>query len=106
MVYIDNVMVIPSTPDEHICYAGNILKLVEKGGITINLKKCNFVPEVIVYLEHITTLWSLYNATKRKGSVQSLKYAKKTAALQHLLEIRHVYGRILPIFARKAVLQN
>lgn len=52
-VYIDDVVVYSKNEEEHIYDLTQVFQCLPKAGLTLNLRKCNFMQRNITYLGHV-----------------------------------------------------
>jgi len=53
MVYIDDIVVYSKTMAEHLQYLNQVFTWLYKAGLTLDLKKCNFIKRSLAFLGHI-----------------------------------------------------
>ena len=50
IVYLDDILIFNKTKEEHLEYIRQVLQRLKEEKLLINLKKCSFMQEEIVYL--------------------------------------------------------
>lgn len=63
-VYIDDITVFLMTPKEHLQHFEEVIKILNKSGMTIKLNHCSIFTETIHYLCHDIASGKLHGATK------------------------------------------
>jgi len=53
IVYIDDILILTETFEEHLELVGKILKTLQKYGIKIKVEKCNFFVREVTFLGHV-----------------------------------------------------
>ena len=55
IVYLDDILVFSRTKEEHLRYLNHVLKKLHQERLLINLKKCSFMKEELVYLGFVVS---------------------------------------------------
>ena len=55
LIYLDDVIVFSRSTDEHLRHVDEILTLLRRAGITLELTKCSFFQPKVDYLGHVIT---------------------------------------------------
>lgn len=63
LVYIDDIIIFARTLRHHIKHDESILPLIRAARMTLKLKKCYFISDLIDFLGHVITLGCLPAAT-------------------------------------------
>lgn len=53
MIYIDDVVIYSKSEQEHYQHIQQVFQCLSKAGLTLNLKKCNFIQKSLMFLGHI-----------------------------------------------------
>lgn len=79
LVYLHNVVLSSKSHEEHLRHVKSVLQLIQKYGMTLNLKKCFIFHDAVDYLGHVIAPRRLHIATKTIDSVHYLKYPTTTS---------------------------
>ena len=55
IVYLDDILIISKTLDEHLLHIRRVLEMLKEEKMLINLKKCSFVKRELVYLGFVVS---------------------------------------------------
>ena len=53
LLYLDDLLIYSSTPEEHLKTLGNVLKRLKDTGLTLSIKKSQFMKTTLLYLGHL-----------------------------------------------------
>ena len=56
IVYLDNILIFNKTKEEHFEHIRQVLQRLKEGKLLINMKKCSFMQEEIVYLRFVISV--------------------------------------------------
>lgn len=86
LVYIDDILVLGSSFEEHVSLVQRVFQTLEKHGLKIKVEKCNFFQEKVKFLGHLI---SSEGVRKDPAYIESLKNYKKPATIT---EMRSLLG--------------
>jgi hypothetical protein len=96
LVYIDDILVMGSTVDEHICTLDKVFERIVSAGLTLNKSKCYFLRPRIEYLGHnIIDEEGLRPTEEKVKAIKEAPKPKNVAELRSFLGITNYYGRFL-----------
>lgn len=73
LVYLDEIVIIPKAPEEHIRYIREVLAFLKNGGVRIRRKKGQLVTEPIEYYGHILLQRRLEIASHTTEAISGVK---------------------------------
>ena len=100
LVYLDDVIVFSKTFDEHVKHVQDVLTILQRAGISLKLKKCNFFTKAVDYLGHVIKPGRLEVATKNTAAIEGFREPETQTQLRSFLGLCNVYRRFVPNFAR------
>lgn len=106
LVSIEDVVIFPKTPEEHLSHVESISPLVSQAEMTLEFNECFFFSDASDYLDQIIAPRRLHIATKTIDDVRDFEYPTATFKLRSLLELCNVYRRFVPNLSRMAVSSN
>ena len=95
LIYLDDVMVLSRTTEEHLRHVEEILTLLRPAGITLKLTKCSFFQPKVDYLGHVITLGKPSVATESTKSFSNARLPRNNAQLRPFLGAANVYRRFV-----------
>ena len=100
LVYLDDVIVFSKTFDEHVKHVQDVLTILQRAGISLKLKKCNFSTKAVEYLGHVIKPGRLEVATKNTAAIEGFREPETQTQLRSFLGLCNVYRRFVPNFAQ------
>ena len=102
MVYLDDIIIFRKSGEEHIVHVDEILSVLEKAGMKLKLRKCEFFVEKIKYLGHVVRPGTLEVDAERTTSLEHVRYPQTQTQLRSFLGLRSVYRRFVLHYAKMA----
>lgn len=99
LVSLENIVIFSSRPEQHIAHIRIKLNLWKQVGVTLNLKKCSFFTDNIVYLGHIIWPGRLEIALHLTEVINWLKSPTIVTALKPFLDLCSVQRPLFPDIA-------
>ena len=96
VVYLDDILITGATKEDHLVTLEEVLNRLDKVGLRVKRKKCEFLKESVGYLGHKIDALGLHPLADK---VQAIKDAPTPRSLQELrsyLGILTYYGKFLP----------
>lgn len=72
MVYMDDIVILSRSVEEHLDHIRTLLKLLSRAGVSLKLESCFFIKEHIDYLGLVIQPARLGVSTKGSGSIRRL----------------------------------
>ena len=101
LVYLNDVLVIGSTWEEHKNLE-EVLEHLQSAGLCLKPKKCKFAQESVVYLGHVVTKEGIETDTQKVEAVRSYPVPASIKSLCSFLELASYYRRFVPGFSKVA----
>ena len=86
VVYLDNILVFSKSKEEHLEHLKLVLKTLQKEKLLINLKKCSFMKEELVYLGFVISRDGL------KMDPEKVQAIKDWPTPRSVFEVRSFHG--------------
>ncbi|CDF34164.1 unnamed protein product [Chondrus crispus] len=97
-----DILLSPKSWEEHIVHVDEILSVLEKAGVKLKLRKCEFFVEKIKYLGHVVRPGTLEVDAARTVALEQVPYPQTQTQLRSFLELCGVYRRFVPHYAKIA----
>ncbi len=102
MVYIDDIVIYSKTMAEHLQHLHQVFTCLHKAGLTLNLKKCNFIQRSLAFLGHIVSDEGIKTDPAKISAVKSFPVPQSIKDVQRFLGLAGWYHRFIPHFSEKA----
>ena len=99
LCYLDDILIIGATDQEHIHNVEEVLKRLQDHGIKLQNNKCTFLANSVEYLGHIIDDKGLHTLPKKVAAVQEAPPPRNQQQLRSLLGLLHYYGKFIPNLA-------
>ena len=99
LVYLDDVLVIGSTIEEHNHNLERVLECVRKVGLRLKSKKCKFGQPFVLYLGHVVSEHGVKTDPQKVKAVQGYTVPRDVKALRSFLGLASNYRRFVPAFS-------
>ena len=102
LVYLDDVIVVGSTFEEHLLRLREVLERFRDAGLKLKLSKCSFCQEEVHFLGHIVSAKGIQADPSKIDLVANWPVPTSTKEVQKFLGLANYYRRFVPNFATKA----
>jgi len=102
VVYLDDTIVYSRTFDEHLEHLKETFIRIRKAGLKLNLEKCNFWMQRLLFLGHIVTSIGIAPDPKKIEAVQNIQPPKTTTQLRSFLGLVGYYRQFIRNFSEVA----
>lgn len=102
LVYIDDVVVYSQNELEHMQHLKQVFKCLHDAGLTLNLKKCNFIQRALTFLGHIVSGDGIKTDPSKVAAVNEFPVPQSLKDVQRFLSLAGWYHRFIPHFSEKA----
>lgn len=99
LVYLDDLVIFPNSPDDDIHHVRSILTLLRNAGVTFKPRKFTSFHQTIDYVGHLTRQGSLKVTEKGTAAINNFKPTRNVTELPSLLELCNFLRRLVPNFA-------
>ena len=102
VVYLDDVLVVEKTLEEHNQKLTKVLERFRKAGLRLKVKKCHFAQAEVEYLGHIVSVDGIRTNPKKLEAMSQYHIPTNLQALRSFLGLASYYRRFVPRFSRVA----
>ena len=102
LVYLDDVLVVGSTLEEHNQKLATVFQRIRDAGLKLKPKKCQFAQEEVEYLRHVVSADWVRTDPKKVDAVQNFLTPVDVKALWSLVGLASYYRRFVPGFSKVA----
>ena len=102
VVYIDDILVFSRTFEEHLIHLRQVMERLDRAGLRLKPKKCNFVRERVEYLGHVISKHGIEVDPAKIEAVRGFPQPTNLKALRSFLGLASYYGRFVPNFSKVA----
>ena len=100
LVYLDDIINFSTSWEEHIVHVDEILSVLERAGVKLKLRKCEFFVEKIKYLAHVVRPGTLEIDAARTAALEQVRYPQTQTQLRSFLGLCNVYRQFVPHYAK------
>lgn len=97
--YLDDVIVVSSTFEEHVALLKSVLKKLQEANLTINLEKCQFFRSELKYLGYVVDGTGLHTDPTKVEAIVNYKTPSSKKELKRFLGTASWYRRFVPNFS-------
>lgn len=101
-VYIDDVVVYSKNEEEHIYDLTQVFQCLPKAGLTLNLRKCNFMQRNITYLGHVISAEGVKTDPNNVSAINNFPTSQSLNDVQRFLGLAGWYHCFIPNFSTTA----
>ena len=102
LVYLDDVLVVGSTLEEHNRKLATVFQRIRDAGLRLKPKKCRFAQEEVEYLGHVVSADGVRTDPKKVDAVRNFPTPVDVKALQSFVGLASYYRRFVPGFSKIA----
>ena len=102
LVYLDDVIVVGSTFEEHLFRLREVFQRFRDAGLKLKPNKCSFCQEEVHFLGHIVSATGIRADPGKINLVENWPVPTSTKEVQKFLGLANYYRRFVPNFATKA----
>ena len=99
LVYLDDVIVLSRTHEEHADHLDTVLSLLRTAGISLKLKKCSFFRPKVHYLEHVISPGKLSVADTAADAFKTFTFPRTLTQVRSFLRACNFYRRFVKGYA-------
>ena len=102
LVYLDDIIIFSSTPEEHLERIDAVFKRLQAAGLKLKPSKCDFFKEEISYLGHIVSKEGITTDPKKVEAVVNWEPPTTVSEVRRFLGFVGFYRRFIQGFSRIA----
>ena len=95
IVYIDDILIMTKTFEEHLKLTQRVLNTLKVNGLTINLSKCEFLKGEVEFLGHILSKAGIRKSPKFFDKVKDYPKPKNITEMRQFLGLVNFQGRFI-----------
>lgn len=97
--YLDDIIIISSTFEEHVALLNRVLEKLRQANLTINLGKCQFFRSKLRYLGYVVDSFGLRTDPEKVEAILNYPTPKSKKELKRFLGTASWYRRFIPNFS-------
>lgn len=102
ILYIDDILVATKTIDENLSILREVLIILKKYGLKLNLAKCSFIKREIEFLGYLVSDGGITINKRHTKAISDFEYPKNLKQLQGFLGLTNYFRRFIKDYAPKA----
>ena len=102
MVYLDDILVMGKTFNEHLENLQKVFSRLKDAGLTLKPKKCHLMRRKVEYLGHIVSGEGVAPDPSKVAAVQNFLIPTDVKALRSFLGLAAYYRKFVPNFSKRA----
>ena len=96
VVYLDDILVTGSNDEEHLSVLDEVLSRLEKAGLRLQRKKCQFMQTSVKYLGHVMDAHGLHPMPDKVQAIQDAPQPENVSQLKSYLGLLSYYRKFIP----------
>ena len=96
MIYLDDIIIFPKTPEEHIQRLRDVFEKLSSAGLPMKLSKCEFFKSYVTYLGHIVAKDGIETDPKKITIIKEWPVPKTVTEVQSFLGCTNYYHKCIP----------
>lgn len=98
-IYLDDLLLISQTFEEHITLLSEVAHLLRKAGLTLNIKKCKWCLKEVKYLGYVIGNGVIKTDPDKISAIRDLKAPKSVRGVRQFLGLASWYRRFIDNFS-------
>ena len=94
--YLDDILTTGGTEEDHLRSLEEVLKRLDKAGLCVKMKKCEFMRLFVDYLGHRIDEHGLHHLPDKIKAIQGAPSPQSVQELKSYLGLLTCYGKFLP----------
>jgi len=96
VIYMDDILVTGPTESDHLAALEEVLSRMEKAGLRLKKKKCQFMVPSVTYLGYIVDSEGLHPTPEKIRAITEAPSPRNVTELKSYLGLLSYYSRFLP----------
>jgi len=96
VVYLDDILIAGSSEEEHMVVLEQVLDRLQRAGLRLQQKKCEFFVTEVVYLGHKINAEGLHPLIEKVEAIVAAPAPQNVGELKSYLGLLSYYGKFLP----------
>ncbi len=102
VTYVDDVLIMSNSYDEHLSHLETVIERVEKANMTLNMRKCKWFREKVNYLGYTITRESVTPSREKVKAILQIPTPKSLKEVRRFLGMVNYYRSHIPACANIA----
>ena len=102
IIYLDDIIVFSDNPKDHLCRLKGVFDKLEKAGLKLKPKKCEFFKTKITYLGHIVSAKGIETDPEKVKAVRNWTVPRTVTDVRSFLGFTNHYRRFIKGYANVA----
>nr|XP_022906843.1 uncharacterized protein LOC111418530 [Onthophagus taurus] len=98
-VYLDDIVIVTSTFEKHLEVLTEVLRRINKAGLTLSRDKCKFCRESLKYLGYVVDKNGLQVDPEKVSAILEIPTPRKVKEVRRMLGVASWYRRFVPNFS-------
>lgn len=96
VTFLDDILLTGSNKKEHLATMETVLETLQKAGLTVNPKKCEFFKDQIEYVGHVITKEGLKTSQKKVQAIVAAPRPTNVTEIRSFLGMVNFYNKFIP----------
>ena len=102
LVFIDDIIIWSTTPEEHLLHLKEVLSRIDDHELRLNVEKCEFSTDKVLYLGHMVTPNGILPDKDKTEALEKFPIPKKVKNIREFLGLTGYYRRFIQGYAHIA----
>jgi len=102
ITHVDDVLIFSKTMEEHVAHVDEILQRLEEANLIVNLTKCEFLKEEIVFVGHTFAAGGMTVVQSKVAAINNIKRPSTATDVRRFLGMTGYYRKFIRNYARIA----
>ncbi|VEN44890.1 unnamed protein product [Callosobruchus maculatus] len=99
VIYLDDILIASTEFNEHFQILSEVFSLITKNKLELNLQKCSFLQDEIVYLGYLINHYGIRPNPENIDSVMQYPIPNSTKKVQQFIGLASYFRRFIPSFS-------
>ena len=102
LVYMDDILIISKTEEEHLQHLENVFEILRKEGLSCKFKKCNFFKQQLKFLGHVISADGISPDQEKIEAVKQWPLPKNQTELRGFLGLTNYFRKFIHHYSQLA----